>query len=511
MNDSLPSASVLVIKDGKIIDIGESEIIKRYICDENDQINLNQQIVYPGFIDAHCHFYGYAKTLLNCNLTETKSWEEVVEKLKIFNINNKSIWLFGRGWDQNDWNDKTFPNNELLNKTFPNQAVFLQRIDGHAAICNNKALELAGISTETVCPGGQIFKENGVLTGLLLDNAVELVKKVVPLPNQEEMTKTLKIAEKNCFQVGLTTLADAGLDIETVLFLDSLYKKNELNIYQYIMLNPTQNGLNYAQKNGVYESEFLKICSFKLYADGALGSRGAKLKTPYCDEKQNSGLLLNSIEYFNQWCSDISKTDYQVNTHCIGDSANRLLLEIYAKYLKGKNDRRWRIEHAQIIDEKDFEWFKNYNIIPSVQPTHATSDGPWVEHRLCNHRLKGAYAYKTLLSQNYYLPLGTDFPVEDINPLNTFYSAVFRQNINDLSNPSFLIDERLSPWEALQGMTTWAAKSCRLEHRKGQLAKNMDADFIVLNKNLLTLNQEDFKKVKVIKTIRNGKLVYALN
>lgn len=508
MNDSMPQAEVMVVKDQKIIDIGDESLLKKYICKQENIIDLKQQFVYPGFIDAHCHFYGYAKTLLNCDLVGTKSWDEVLERLKVFSENNESEWLIGRGWDQNDWPINEFPDNALLNTLFPNQPVMLQRIDGHAAICNAKALELAGIKKQTKIAGGEVILKNNQLSGVLLDNAVDLVKQFVTPHHPNDLIKSLKQAEINCYEKGLTSLADAGLDIETVMFLDSLYQNQDLSIFQYIMLNPTEKGLAFAQQNGEFETQNLKICSFKLYADGALGSRGAKLKQNYCDNEQSSGLLLNSREYFEQWCKDISQTSYQVNTHCIGDSANRLLLDIYGLFLKGKNDQRWRIEHAQVIDPIDFDLFAKYSIIPSVQPTHATSDGPWVEHRLCKHRLKGAYAYQTLKKQNGYLPLGTDFPVEDINPLNTFYSAVFRADIHDKGQKQYLPNESLSALDALRGMTTWAAKACRLEHRKGQLKIGMDADFVVLSHHILDIKPKDFKQIKILKTFANGEMRY---
>jgi predicted amidohydrolase YtcJ len=350
------------------------------------------------------------------------------------------------------------------------------------------------------------MRVNGKLTGVLVDNAVDLVEKVVIPPSAAEISKALMKAEKECFALGLTTLADAGLDIETCLFLDSLCRKNELNMYLYLMLNPTENGLAYARKTGIYETDHLKICSFKLYADGALGSRGAKLKQNYCDRPGHSGMLLNSLEYFDQWCNDVKNTTtYQVNTHCIGDSANRLLLGTYGKYLKGKNDERWRIEHAQIMDTADFYLFEKYSVIPSVQPTHATSDGPWAEDRLCKSRMKGAYAYKTLLNLNGYMPLGTDFPVEYLNPLYTFYSAVYRENATAPALKPFQKEESLTPMQALQGMTIWAAKACRLEHRKGSLSKGKDADFIILDQDLLNTPKQEVLKTRVLKTYRSGK------
>jgi predicted amidohydrolase YtcJ len=511
LDDSLTSATCIVVKDGKILAIGNDEIRDKFTCVSTQLIDLKQSFVYPGFIDAHCHFYGYSKTLMNCDLTDTKSWQEVIERLEVFAKKNPDSWLIGRGWDQNDWDNKSFPFNEALNKLFPNRGVFLQRIDGHAAICNQYALDLAKFNIDTKIMGGELIQSNNKLTGVILDNAVDSIRFFIPNSPQKQLINALKEAETHCYKTGLTTLADAGLDIETALFLDSLYQQKELSIYQYIMLNPTPNGLKFAQEKGILENEHLKISSFKLYADGALGSRGAKLKKSYCDQDQHTGLLLNSPEYFNQWCSWILPTGYQVNTHCIGDSANRLLLEIYGKHLKGKNDERWRIEHAQVIDPKDFELFNKFSIIPSVQPTHATSDGPWMEHRLCSHRLRGAYAYQTLLKQNGYIPLGTDFPVEGIAPLNTYFSAVFRANINDPKQTVYLKDESLSPLEALYGITLWAAKACRLEHKKGSLSKGKDADIVILDKDLLKTSQAEFKNIKVKMTISAGQIKHNEN
>ncbi len=506
MDDSMPDASVVIVDKGKIIAVGDSTLLAQYDCKSGSKIDVKQQFLYPGLIDAHCHFYGYAATLMSCNLVGTKSWEEVILKLDSFSKNTSSEWITGRGWDQNDWVNKTFPTNESLNQLFPNRPVMLKRIDGHAVICNKKALDLGMIDESTNVVGGEIIKENGHLTGVLVDNAADLIKPIPP--SQNEMVAALQKAEKECFSLGLTTLADAGLDLQTCLLLDSLGKAGTLNIYLYLMLNPTPDGLKYAQTRGILENDHTKICSFKLYGDGALGSRGAMLKQPYCDRKGHSGMLINDIAYFDKWCSDVkSTTKYQVNTHCIGDSANKLLLEIYGKYLKGKNDERWRIEHAQIVDPKDLYLFEKYSIIPSVQPTHATSDGPWAKDRLCNSRMKGAYAYQTLLRQNGYLPLGTDFPVEYLNPLFTFYSAVYRENANDPEMEPFQMEEKLTPLQALKGMTIWAAKACRLEHRKGSIAVGKDADFVIMDTNLLKASKEEVLKTIIITTVRNGVVV----
>ena len=510
MDDALPSAEVMVIRNGKILAIGGKDLLDRYTCPDSAMQDAGKQYVYPGLIDAHCHFYGYAKTLLTCDLVGTKSWDEVLQRLKTFAAENpQTPWIQGRGWDQNDWAEKAFPLNEALNKLFPDKPVMLKRIDGHAAICNQKALDMAGISIKTVVSGGMVVQSNGQATGVLIDNAVDLVAGIMEAPKAETLIPVLQKAEAECYSHGLTTLADAGLDLGDCLFLDSLSRKKLLSIYLYLMLNPDSAGLAYAQKNGILENEHTRISSFKLYADGALGSRGARLKKDYCDHKMHAGMFMKSLGFYSDFCKTVyTKTQYQVNTHCIGDSANRLMLETYGLYLKAGDDRRWRIEHAQVVDTADMHLFKRYSVIPSVQPTHASSDAPWVEDRLCRARMAGAYAYKTLLKQNGYLPLGTDFPVEYINPLYTFYSAVFRKNANAPEQAAFMPEERLTCTEALKGMTIWAAKACKLEHRKGSLQVGKDADYVVMNQNLLMAQENTVLKTKVIRVCRMGKTVY---
>lgn len=509
MEDSLKTASVLVIKAGKIIAVGDSGLLSQYSCSKDQITDLKGQFLYPGLIDAHCHFYGYAKNLLSCNLSGTNSWQEVLDKVQAFSNTGTDYWIQGRGWDQNDWDVKEFPDNKVLNILFPDRPVVLKRIDGHAVICNRKALEIAGITRQTKVSGGELLLKNGELSGVLIDNAVDLLNPCIAPPSASAMVKALKQAERQCFAYGLTTLADAGLPLPEVLFLDSLGKAGQINIYLYMMLNPDQSGLNYALTKGITETEHSRIGSFKLYADGALGSRGAKLKREYCDRKGHSGLLIQTPSYYDSFCRTVyNSTQYQVNTHCIGDSANRLLLETYARFLKPGNKRLWRIEHAQILDTADMILFGHYGIVPSVQPTHASSDGPWVKDRICSHRLPGAYAYKSLLKQNGWLALGTDFPVEDINPFYTFYSAVFRLNAQKPDQSAFLEHEALSPMEALKGMSIWAARACMLDHRKGSIKPGKDADFVIMHTDLRKAKASEVLKTRVTATYRNGRKVY---
>jgi predicted amidohydrolase YtcJ len=496
--DSLFStAEAMALSDSKIVAWGsKDDILKQYAT---EKISIHEGYIYPGFIDAHSHFYGYGITLNKVDLRNTFSLEDVINKTVEFAKLNDEYWITGRGWDQTDWTQKGNISNNLLNIYFPDRPVFIKRVDGHAAIANNKALELAGITITTKINGGTIEQKNGRLTGLLTDNAMELVDRVIPSPSRSSQISAILRAQENCLKTGLTTVTDAGLDLNTIQLIDSLQKTGDLNIGLYIMANPSQENFDYFKKNGAMSRPRLQVSSFKIYADGALGSRGAKLKAPYCDEENFTGVWVTNPKTIDSLCEQILAMNFQANTHCIGDSANRKVLEIYGKHLKGKNDHRWRIEHAQVVSPLDRSLFASYSIIPSVQPTHATSDMNWALDRLCSDRMKGAYAYRSLLKLNNYLPLGTDFPVEDISPLKTFYAAVYRQNEKNKPIGGFMMNESLSPKEALLGMTRWAAKSNRMEQYIGSLEKGKLADYILLDQDILT--DRYMLDTKVLKTV----------
>jgi len=419
VDDKFSVAEAMAINDGKIIAIGSNDdILKRY---ESDSItDAGGKAVFPGFNDAHAHFVGYAMSLLTVNLVDTKSWDEVVARCSSFaKTLPAGAWLTGRGWDQNDWAVKDFPDNTKLNELFPDRPVIISRIDGHAAMANAKALELAGVKPGDKLTGGDIAVANGKLTGLLVDNAVDLVASKIPAADLGQVKKALLLAQENCFAVGLTSLQDCGLDFETVEKIEALQKSGELKMRMNIMLSDAAANYDYAFKRGKIKTDYLNVGSFKVYADGALGSRGACLLQPYSDKPGWSGFLLSKPEHFDSVASIIYAKGWQMCTHAIGDSGNRAILKIYAKYLKGKNDLRWRIEHAQVINADDFKIFGENSIIPSVQPTHATSDMYWAGDRLGPVRVKGAYAYQQLLKENNWMPLGTDFPVEDISTFKT--------------------------------------------------------------------------------------------
>lgn len=423
VNKNFDVAEAMAVSEGKILAVGKNAEILKKFKSKNIQ-NLQGKTVFPGFIDAHCHFTGYATDKWKCELWGTKSWDEVISRITEYSKNAPMEWIYGRSWDQNDWPIKEFPNKEKLDQLFPNRPVYLKRIDGHAAIANQKALDIAGIDLNTKLNGGEVEQKNGKLTGVLIDNAMLLVEKHLPQISDEMAINFFGELQKECFSYGLTSLHDCGITEHTLSLLEKAQSQNKLQMKIFALLEDNPNYYDRWVKKGRYTNKNITVGGFKVYSDGALGSRGACLIHDYSDKKDWKGFLLSERKHFENLAKKLKNSDLQMCTHAIGDSANRTILQIYGDVLGIKNNRRWRIEHAQIVDKNDFNLFAKYSIIPSVQPTHATSDMYWAEERLGKERLKYSYAYEDLLKQNGWLPLGTDFPVEEINPFKDRKSVV---------------------------------------------------------------------------------------
>lgn len=503
-------AQAMVISNGKVAATGTTKaMLSKYNATE--KLDAKGCTIYPGFIDAHAHFLNYGLSLQAANLVATTSWEDVLARLVRFaktkNI-SQGAWITGRGWDQNDWPVKEFPTKERLDELFPHNPVYLTRVDGHAAIVNSLALQQAGVTSVTTIEGGDVELKKGEPTGLLIDKAMGLVAQQIPPASNTQLTQALMDAQQNCFAVGLTTVDDCGVSYSSALLFDSLHKSGVLKMRLYAMLSDDPKNFEWAEKNGKIKTPYLNVQSFKVYADGALGSRGACLLQPYHDRPDWTGFLLYQPGHFDSVAKLLHQMNWQMNTHAIGDSGNRTILRIYAKNLGGKNDRRWRIEHAQVVDKNDFAWFGKHSIIPSVQPTHATSDMYWAEKRLGPGRVKGAYAFKDLMKQNGWIPLGTDFPVEDISPFKTFYAAVFRRDDQNFPEGGFQMENALTRMETLKGMTIWAAQSNFEEKEKGSLESGKLADFIILDQDLMKATPKEVLETKVLATYVNGKKVY---
>lgn len=502
------TANALVVKDGKILEIGlKPELELKYKIKETYDAKGNT--VVPGLIDAHAHLYGLGMSLQQVDLVGTTSFEEVLGRVVVFQEEKNMPYIIGRGWDQNDWDDKNFPTKKELDSLFPNTPVSLRRIDGHAMLVNSKALELAGITSKTKVAGGEIVLENGEPTGIIVDAPMRLIGKTFPETTPEVSIEALLEAEKLCLQYGLTTVDDAGLDRSIIELIDQLQKEGKFKLRMYAMVSNSPQNRDYYLSNGIYKTDRLNVRSFKVYSDGALGSRGAAMREPYSDMPGHYGAMIATADSLKYLAEKIAASEFQMNTHAIGDSANIAVLRAYKKALEGKTDRRWRVEHAQIISAADFDYFDdNNNILPSVQPTHATSDMYWAEDRVGAERIKGAYAYKELLEKAGSIALGTDFPVEHVNPMYTFYAAVARKDLKNYPENGFQMKDALTREEVLKGMTIWAAFANFEENEKGSIEVGKFADFTVLDKDIMNVDEKELPNTKVLATFINGEKVY---
>ncbi|WP_036379540.1 amidohydrolase [Muricauda sp. MAR_2010_75] len=495
-------ASCVAIKDGKFVAVAETaDIYKKYTALE--ELDAEGKTIVPGLMDAHCHFYGLGLNQQVVDLVGTTSFEEILEKVVAFQKERPSNFIMGSGWDQNDWEVKEFPTKEKLDELFPDIPVALERIDGHALIVNQKALDLAEITAETEVEGGEIVKRDGKITGVLVDNPMGLIYAVMPQSSRETQIQALKDAEKMCLDYGLTTVNDAGLDRKTIELIDSLQQSGELSIRVYAMVSNSPDNLDYFLSKGIIKTDQLNVRSVKVYGDGALGSRGAALRAPYADQPGHYGAMVTPVDQIGALAERIAASDYQMNTHAIGDSANIVVLRAYQKALEGKEDRRWKVEHAQVIPQSDFDYFEN-GIIPSVQPTHATSDMYWAEDRLGPERVKGAYAYKQLLDKAGLVALGTDFPVEQVSPFLTFYAAVARQDLENYPEGGYQMENALSREETLKGMTIWAAYSNFEENEKGSIEPGKFADFVILSDDIMTMPIDSVPNLKAEQVFVGG-------
>lgn len=518
VDSAFSTAQSIAVKDGKILAVGSNDdILSKY--ESKEKLDAEGKAIYPGFIDAHCHFYSYGMGLQRANLVGTKSFNEVLELVQKYHQENPSEWVIGRGWDQNDWEVKEYPDKAKLDSLFPTTPVLLKRVDGHAALANSEALKRANVTALTKVEGGKIELKHSAdnsypnlvkvePSGILVDNAIDFVSKVIPKPSAAQQLKALLTAQKNCFEVGLTTIDDAGLDKAVVDLIDSLQKAEKLKMRIYAMLTPNDENLNHFLQKGPYKTDKLNVRSFKFYGDGALGSRGAALMQAYSDKPEEKGFLLQQPGYYIKHAQQMYDKGFQMCTHCIGDSANRLILEIYGSILKGKNDKRWRIEHAQVVNKDDFKKFGDFSIIPSVQPTHATSDMEWAKDRLGEERVKGAYAWKEFIKNAGMIAAGSDFPVEDINPLYGFYAAVVRKDLKGNPENGYQMENAISREEALKAMTIWAAFSNFEENEKGSITPGKFADFVILDQDIMKASEKELPNIKVLYTFINGEKVF---
>ena len=496
IDSDFSKAQAFAVKDGKFVAVGDEKTIMRQF-DAKETLDAQGDAVYPGFMDGHCHFTGYGENLVRwADLKGCRSFDEVIERLKTHDSLYPAEWLLGRGWDQNLWEGSEFPDNTKLAEVFPEKKVLLTRVDGHAVLVSKEVLDLADINESTKMDGGMAIVKDGHCTGVLLDNLADAAKALVPKMETAQRVQAFLKAQENCMGVGLTSVTDAGLDITTIELIDSLQQAGQLKMHVNAMVNPDDETMDHFMKQGVIDKVRLTVRSVKIYADGALGSRGAKLLEPYTDDPTNTGLMVENEDFYRHVCQKAYDNGYQVCCHAIGDGGVRHILDIYSEYLKSPNDLRWRIEHSQVVDEADFQRYGDFSVIPSIQTTHCTSDMDWADERL-GERIKNAYAYQRLLQQNGWVINGTDFPIEDISPIYTFYAAVTRKHLDGTPAEGFQMENALTREQALRSITIWVAKGSFLEDRKGSIEVGKDADFVILDRDLMTVAENEIPKAKV--------------
>jgi len=469
----------------------------------------------PGLIDAHGHILSYGLSLLQANLAGTLSEVSAVNAAVNYAKNNPEItWIQGRGWNQVQWKNKQFPTAESLDKYFPDRPVWLRRVDGHAGWANTKAMELAGITPETMSPaGGEIVRDkNNKPTGIFIDNAMDLIiQSIAPLTKDEQKIAVNKALNKLA-SFGLTSVHDAGVFTDNLELFKELNAEGSLPIRINAMLYLPSINWQSTIKQGPFRSknDMLNFNSVKIQADGALGSRGASLIDDYSDHAGHKGLLLHNEESLNLYMSTAMNAGFQVNTHAIGDNANKVILDLYQTHIKTTNSRplRHRIEHAQILALSDIPRFAQLNVIASMQATHATSDKNMAVKRVGEKRILGAYAWRKLIDAQAVIAAGSDFPVESPNPFFGLHAAVTRQDHQNKPDAGWYNEESMTRQEALRSFTIDAAFAGHQENIIGSLVSGKKADFILVENNYFSQRKENIWKNKVLSTWVNGKKVY---
>lgn len=506
MDEKMTVYEAMAIRDGKIVELGpERQILNKYSADEF--VDAGGKDIYPGFTDAHVHLLLAAKQRMGADLSQCKSLAQLITDVEIYQQRNNQKIIVGQGWNEGAWRDNSLPTNERLNEVFPVTPVCLFRNDGHTAFVNEAMLRLAGINDQTQVSSGEIMKKDGKITGILTDEAMELVKKKLPVYSPQELKEKVIEIQNELLMYGITNVHDAGLEAEDVQVMKELIDAGRLKINLYGMLLPTTENIQFARKHGVYEYKNLSIRSFKVFTDGSLGGRGAYLKNQYSDDMHSHGHTTVTKEELDELVQLCQEVRYQLNAHAIGDAAVKMVLDAYKDVSKNNPDHRWRIEHAQIISPEDLPLFMQYGILPSVQPTHAVSDYLFAEQRLGAERLKEAYAYHSLLNATGMMAIGTDYPIEDMNPFKTIYAACARKNDKEAPAGGFLPGEAISLDDCLRGMTVWATLAGFQEDRIGRLEEGMDATFAIFERKISL--SSNFQQNFSLHTYINGKEVYS--
>lgn len=513
-DEALVRFSSMLIEDGKVVSISIDKAPE--VISGANIIDVKNRTLLPGLIDAHGHLLGLGATLLQVDVRDITSAKKTAQKVQKYAKQNHELkWITGRGWNQVLWPDKNFPTADVLDEYVNNKPVWLRRVDGHAGWANSEALAIAGITKDTIDPqGGKILRDkDGNPSGVLIDNAMYLLEKHLPKNNEDFLAASLEAAGEHLLGLGITSMHDAGINHDVYHFYQQRAEQGSLPVRIYPMISATDERLVDMLKAGYVEDDsgFLSIRSVKAYGDGALGSRGAALKQPYADAHDNTGLLVTRKSDIKPLFDLVLKHNFQLNFHAIGDRANQIALDQYEDTFSrvGGKSLRHRVEHAQIIDVADIPRFKSLGIIPSMQPTHATSDMNMAEDRVGKARLEGSYAWQTFLQQGSRLAFGSDFPVELANPFFGLHAAVTRQDRENQPKNGWIPEQALTVEQAFKAFTYDAAYAAHQEQQLGSLTKGLWADFIIIDKDIFTIAPSDIWKAQVLETWIAGEQVFA--
>jgi predicted amidohydrolase YtcJ len=519
VNAQMPRAEAVAIKHGIIVGVGTSDEVRR--CFSGDTvIDLHGRSLYPGFVDAHAHLEGLGIALMTVDLVGMRSVHEVQSRIaEEIALTGGRSWIRGRGWDQNLWPAKVFPHHADLDAVSMTVPIFLVRIDGHALWVNRKVLELAGITRFTPDPsGGRIVRDgDGEPTGVFVDNAMDPIRALLPPPSVEERTRAITLAVQACVRVGLVGVHDMGVDEQLIGVYKEMIARRSLPFRVYAAIDGVGRTWDHYRSSGP-ETNIgdgrLTVRALKLYADGALGSRGAALIEPYSDDPGNRGLTVMSSEAMRTAVQQAVERGFQVCTHAIGDRANAMTLSVYEEVLastrRHRDDLRLRIEHAQVLDSSDIPRFAALGVIPSMQPSHCTSDMPWAVSRLGPVRIRHAYAWRSLLATGVIIPAGSDFPVEAPNPLWGFYAAITRQDRSGYPDSGWYPEQRMSRLEALKAYTLWPAVASFREKDAGTIERGKWADLVVLSRDIMDGPPSEVLRTDIVLTIVAGQVVFRL-
>jgi predicted amidohydrolase YtcJ len=516
VDDARPVVQAMAVRGGKILFTGSAREAMALRGPDTRVVDAGGHTVIPGMVDAHAHLLGLGEALRSVDLVGTKSYDEVVARVaQAAKGLPAGKWILGRGWDQNDWGDTRFPTHDALTRAVPNNPVYITRVDGHAGLANAAAMRAASVTAATADPNGGRIERTATRepTGVFVDNAQGLIERAIPAPTREDSRQALRAAIDEAHKYGLVGVHDAGESRATIDLMEDMAKAGQLPFRLYVMISDDSAAIAHylaiGPRSGLYD-DHLWVRAIKLYADGALGSRGAALLEPYTDDPNNRGLLVSAPAHIESVAERALQAGFQVATHAIGDRGNRVVLDAYEAALKAHPtaDHRFRVEHAQILNHDDIPRFAELGVIPSMQAVHQTSDMYWAGSRLGLGRLVGAYAWRSLLETGVVVPNGSDVPVESVNPLLSFHSAVSRQDADNWPVGGWMPEQRMTRQEALASMTIWPAYAGFQERIMGSLTPGKLADFVILDRDIMTVPDRDILGTSVLATYIGGKPVY---